>query len=215
MRGKVDNRPDVAIAELAAWVHQHAPEVVGDAEALSRLCVTRMLDGVPGSRVLPGIRTTLADLGIHHDVWFSEEGLHRWGRVRAVLDELTRRDYLEEREGALFFKSGDVGDDKDRVVRKRDGAYTYFASDIAYHADKVARGYDRLIVVLGADRLAQQMAPLAAVVDAGGAPGLGVIVRVGAAVAAGSALLSVLVVQNVFLGTFNLLPLLRSTARPY
>jgi arginyl-tRNA synthetase len=54
-------------------------------------------------------------------------------------------------EGALFFKSADEGDDKDRVVRKTDGTYTYFAGDIAYHADKVARGYDRLINVLGAD----------------------------------------------------------------
>jgi len=113
--------------------------------------VTRMLDGVPGSRVLPGIKKTLADLGIHHDVWFSEESLHRWGRVSAALDELDRRGYLETREGALFFKSGAEGDDKDRVVRKTDGAFTYFASDIAYHADKLARGYDRLIVVLGAD----------------------------------------------------------------
>src|SRR3954470_20945099 len=58
---------------------------------------------------------------------------------------------MEEREGAVFFKRESEGDDKDRVVRKRDGAYTYFASDIAYHADKAARGYDRLIDVLGAD----------------------------------------------------------------
>src|SRR6185295_8960202 len=73
------------------------------------------------------------------------------GRVSAALIELGKRGYLDEREGALFFKSESEGDDKDRVVRKRDGVYTYFASDIAYHADKMARGYDRLIDVLGAD----------------------------------------------------------------
>jgi arginyl-tRNA synthetase len=110
-----------------------------------------MLDGVPGSRVLPGIKRTLADLGIHHDVWFSEESLHRSGRVAAALAELQNKGYLEERDGALFFKSTEEGDDKDRVVRKKDGSFTYFASDVAYHTDKIRRGYDRLVTVLGAD----------------------------------------------------------------
>lgn len=141
------------VKELAAWVLAGARDVLDDPDpgALARLCVTRMLDGVPGSRVLPGIKRTLAGLGVHHDVWFSEEALHRWGRVRAALDELERKGCLDRREGALFFKSADEGDDKDRVVQKKDGGYTYFASDIAYHKDKVERGYDRLIVILGAD----------------------------------------------------------------
>ena len=141
------------VHELAAWIQENDPGALEDPDpsALARVAVARMLDGVPGSKVLPGIRRTLADLEIRHDVWFSEEGLHRWGRVRAALAELARGGYLEERDGALFFKSGDEGDDKDRVVRKKDGHTTYFASDIAYHADKIARGYDRLLVVLGAD----------------------------------------------------------------
>jgi arginyl-tRNA synthetase len=141
------------VRELATWIQGNAPDALRDPDptALARVAVTRMLDGVPGSRVLPGIKRTLADLGIFHDVWYSEESLHRWGRVDAALGQLRRGGYLEEREGALFFKSGDEGDDKDRVVRKRDGNTTYFASDIAYHADKVQRGYDRLLVVLGAD----------------------------------------------------------------
>ena len=139
--------------ELAAYVGAHAKEALADPDpaALSRICVTRMLDGVPGSKVLPGIKRTLAGLGVAFDVWTSEEGLHRWGRVGAALAELGARGALEERDGALFFKSGSEGDDKDRVVRKRDGAYTYFASDVAYHADKMARGFDRLIDVWGAD----------------------------------------------------------------
>ncbi len=141
------------VKELAGWIAAHASDALTDADpgVLARLCVTRMLDGVPGSRVLPGIKKTLADLGVHHDVWFSEEGLHRWGRVRAALDELAARGWLEERDGALFFRSEGEGDDKDRVVKKQDGTFTYFASDIAYHLDKVRRGYDRLIVILGAD----------------------------------------------------------------
>jgi arginyl-tRNA synthetase len=141
------------VRELAAWLGANAKEAVADPDpmALARAAVTRMLDGVPGSTTLPGIKNTLASLGVRHDAWFSEEILHRWGRVSAALIELSKRGYLEEREGALFFRSESEGDDKDRVVRKSDGLYTYFASDIAYHADKVARGYDRLIDVLGAD----------------------------------------------------------------
>jgi arginyl-tRNA synthetase len=141
------------VRELADWLIANQPEVArgtDDAE-LARAAVTRMLDGVPGSKVLPGIKRTLADLRIFHDSWYSEESLHRWGRVAAALGELEKKGYMEEREGALFFKSTEEGDDKDRVVRKKDGDYTYFASDIAYHADKVRRGYDRLITVLGAD----------------------------------------------------------------
>ncbi|MFO0757631.1 MAG: arginine--tRNA ligase [Byssovorax sp.] len=141
------------VKELAGWVQDHAREALADPDpmTLARTATTRMLDGVPGSKVLPGIRRTLGDLGIFHDAWFSEESLHRSGRVSAALDTLSARGYLEERDGALFFKSESEGDDKDRVVKKSDGLYTYFASDIAYHADKVTRGYDRLIDVLGAD----------------------------------------------------------------
>lgn len=141
------------VKELADWVKEAMPSALSDADVsvLARVCVARMLDGVPGSKVLPGIKRTLSELGIHFDVWFSEESLYRWGRVEAALSDLQHRGLVEEREGALFFKSSDEGDDKDRVVRKTDGNFTYFASDIAYHADKAARGYERLMTVLGAD----------------------------------------------------------------
>ena len=137
------------VQELASFIAAHDPP--DDDGELGRLCVTRMLDGVPGSRELPGIKRTLANLGVQFDAWYSEEGLHRWGRVAASLEPLELRGFLEERDGALFFKSEELGDDKDRVVKKRDGIYTYFASDIAYHLDKYQRGYDHLVVVLGAD----------------------------------------------------------------
>jgi arginyl-tRNA synthetase len=146
------------IQELATWLAKVDPGALaeakdsGDLASLGRTCVTWMLRGIPGSKDLPGIKRTLRDLGVEHDVWFSEESLHRWGAVGVALRQLEDGGYLVKKEGAVFFKAKDEGaDDKDRVVQKSDGLYTYFASDIAYHADKVARGYDRLINVLGAD----------------------------------------------------------------
>jgi len=142
------------VAELAAWVRTiDAPLLAGgDADALGRACVTWMLRGVPGSRTLPGIRRSLADLGVYFDVWFSEDSLHRWGAVPAVMRRLEDGGHLVQKEGALFFKAPEGAlEDKDRVVRKSSGEWAYFASDIAYFADKIERGYDRLINVLGAD----------------------------------------------------------------
>jgi arginyl-tRNA synthetase len=141
------------VAELAAWLKQvDAPRLDGDIEALGRACITWMLRGVPGSRTLPGIRPSLADLRVFFDVWSSEEALHRWGAVDAVMRQLEAGDHLVTKDGAVFFKAPEgAGDEKDRVVKKSDGSWAYFASDIAYFADKVARGYARLLIVLGAD----------------------------------------------------------------
>jgi arginyl-tRNA synthetase len=139
------------VTELATWLKKVAPEALGgELDALGRTCVTTMLRGIPGSRTLPGIRPSLADLRVFFDVWSSEESLHRWGAVDAVMRQLQAGDHLVAKDGALFFKAPeDAGDEKDRVVRKSDGSWAYFASDIAYFADKVSRGYDRLLIVLG------------------------------------------------------------------
>ncbi len=111
-------------------------------ERLARICVTLMLREN---------KKTLADLGVAFDVWFSESSLHEWGAVGVTLDQLRAGGFLVEKDGATFFVGKGADDDKDRVVKKSDGLFTYFASDIGYHADKIARGYDRLINVLGAD----------------------------------------------------------------
>jgi arginyl-tRNA synthetase len=142
------------VAELAAWLKSVEPSLLAgtDADALGRACVAWMLRGIPGSRTLPGIRPSLADLGVAFDVWFSEESLHRWGAVPIVMRQLEQGGHLVRKDGAVFFKAPEGAlEDKDRVVQKSDGSWAYFASDIAYFADKIARGYDRLINVLGAD----------------------------------------------------------------
>jgi arginyl-tRNA synthetase len=140
------------VEELATWLKMTDPETLsGDPAHLSRTCTMWMLRGIPDSRELPGIRRSLADIGVEFDVWFSEDSLHRWGAVPAVLQQLQAAGHLTPKDGALFFVGKDAADDKDRVVRKSNGEYTYFASEIAYLADKVSRGYDRLITVLGVD----------------------------------------------------------------
>ncbi len=141
---------------LAEWIKTNASEALKDDAPeglLARLCIGRMLDGIPGSDEVRGIRNTLGSMGIFFDGWYSEESLHRWGKVDAALLQLRERGVLLELEdGALAFKTSEGEDDKDRVIRKNDGrTYTYFASDIAYHGDKVGRGYERLINMLGAD----------------------------------------------------------------
>jgi len=141
------------VQELADWLGRVDPSTLtATDEDLGRACVTWMLRGIPGSRTLPGIRPSLAALRVDFDVWFSEESLHRWGAVGAVMRQLEDGGHLVRKEGALFFRAPEGAvEDKDRVVQKSDGTWAYFASDVAYFADKVARGYDRLINVLGAD----------------------------------------------------------------
>lgn len=97
------------------------------------------------------IRQDLRSFGIEFQSWFSEASLLSSNAVERVLDDLKSRQLLFEQDGALWFRSSQFADEKDRVVKKQDGEYTYLASDIAYHWDKLQRGYDLLIDVWGAD----------------------------------------------------------------
>lgn len=103
--------------------------------------------------MLTQIRETLEAFGITFDRWFSERTLHESGAVERCLDELRRRGVVYEQDGALWFRSTQFGDDKDRVVVRSDGRPTYFASDIPYHLDKYARGFEHLIDVWGVDHV--------------------------------------------------------------
>ncbi|MCE3233218.1 MAG: arginine--tRNA ligase [Rickettsiaceae bacterium] len=112
------------------------------------------------------IKKDLADLGIVHDIFTSEKKIQESGKIESCLELLRKKGLLykgileapkgkkneewEEREQTLF-KSTDFGDDMDRALQKSDGSYTYFSSDIAYHLDKIERGFNKMVLILGAD----------------------------------------------------------------
>jgi len=101
--------------------------------------------------IMEGIREDLAVFGVSFDEWFSEQSLYDTGEVDRILAESRQRNIIYEKDGALWFKTSDLGDEKDRVVVRQNGQTTYFASDIAYHNDKYQRGFQRVIDVWGAD----------------------------------------------------------------
>src|ERR1035437_10338940 len=94
---------------------------------------------------------TLEKFGVKFDRWFSETSLHESGEVAGAFKIIEKRGLFYEKEDAVWFKTTDFGDDKDRVVKKTDGGFTYFASDIAYMQNKIKRGTDLIINILGPD----------------------------------------------------------------
>lgn len=101
--------------------------------------------------ILGDIKDDLAQFGTTYENWFSERSLLDDGSIEKSLAVLKSNGYLYEKDGATWFKSSELGDEKDRVVIRDNGQYTYFASDIAYHWNKLERGFDTLIDIWGAD----------------------------------------------------------------
>lgn len=101
--------------------------------------------------ILKTIDADLKAMGIDFDNWFSETTLHKNNKVAETLDDLRQRGRVYDKDDAVWVRTADQGDEKDRVVVKSDGNYTYVMPDIAYHRDKYNRGFDRLINVLGGD----------------------------------------------------------------
>ena len=101
--------------------------------------------------ILDNIRRDLEEFGVRYDEWFSERSLTGNGSVQQVIQRLKDSGHVYEESGALWFRSTEFGDEKDRVVVRDNGQTTYFASDIAYHMHKLERGYERVIDVWGAD----------------------------------------------------------------
>ncbi len=104
------------------------------------------------ARNLERMQADLRRYNVEYDCWFRETSLHDSGYVRETIDMLRQRGYLYEKDGATWFRGTDFGMEKDEVMIKSNGFYTYYAVDIAYHRNKlVARAFDRVIDVLGAD----------------------------------------------------------------
>jgi arginyl-tRNA synthetase len=103
-------------------------------------------------KVIEQIKNDLEQLGVSFDVWFSEQSLYDNGQYQKVMSLLRKGGYISQKEGAIWFVSTTLGDDKDNVVVRSDGSPTYFASDIAYHYNKfLERKFDKVINIWGAD----------------------------------------------------------------
>jgi len=142
------NMPDLAaIADGDAAIDQliaHLKDALG-AAAYGRLHAAGLQE------ILADIRDDLAEFGVVYQNWYSERSLMEQGAVERAIARLEEGGHCYRAEGALWFRSTDFGDDKDRVLQRENGAYTYFASDVAYHFEKGTRGFSQLIDMWGAD----------------------------------------------------------------
>jgi arginyl-tRNA synthetase len=135
------------IAEIAGEVvrkHPEAPSLTDD-EAVKVFRV----EGV--GLMFDEVKSKLTEFGVHFDRYFNEKELHDRGELAAALDRMRAQGRVYEADGATWIRTTDFGDDKDRVYVRSTGAYTYFAADCAYYLDKRERGFDRVVIMLGAD----------------------------------------------------------------
>ncbi|MFI5929461.1 arginine--tRNA ligase [Micromonospora sp. NPDC051543] len=135
------------IAEIATEVQARRPDVL-DLDDAAAQEVFRV-EGV--ALMFDEIRSSLRDFGVEFDTYFNEKDLHDRGELDLALARLREQGHLYESEGATWLRTTDFGDDKDRVLRKSNGEWTYFAADCAYYLDKRERGFERVVIMLGAD----------------------------------------------------------------
>jgi arginyl-tRNA synthetase len=135
------------IAEIAQAVLAEAPAVLklGEPEALA------IFRRVGVDLMFAEIKESLTEFGVRFDTYFNEKDLHERGELDEALEILRGQGHIFEADGATWLRTTEFGDDKDRVLRKSDGDWTYFAADCAYYLDKRKRGFDRIVIMLGAD----------------------------------------------------------------
>jgi arginyl-tRNA synthetase len=139
---------------------------------------------------LQDIKDTLADFGVHFDVWFSEASLHAGGAVEQAVARLREQGHVFDAEGAVWLRTTDFTDDRDRVLVRANGEPTYFAADAAYYLSKKDRGFDEKIYLLGADHHGYINRLKAIAACAGDDPEHNIEVRIGQLVNLGGARLS-------------------------
>ena len=132
------------VAARALWRNPGLP-----AEDEGKVLEVLRTEGV--ALMLDDIRESLRSFGVEFDVWFSELSLAASGAVDRALAKLREQGHVFEQDGAVWLRTTDFGDDKDRVLVKSDGTGTYFLSDAAYYVDKRSRGFDKCLYMLGAD----------------------------------------------------------------
>jgi arginyl-tRNA synthetase len=178
--------PGEYIDALAATVLAQRPDLLElpDGEALT---VAREL-AYPLQ--LADIRETLADFGVTFDVWFSEQSLHDTGAVGKAVERLREQGHVYDQDGAVWLRTTDFADDKDRVLIRANGEPTYFAADAAYYLSKKDRGFDEKIYLLGADHHGYINRLKAIAAAAGDDPEHNIEVKIGQLVNLGGAKLS-------------------------
>ena len=151
-RAKGEPTPDdgyggAYIDDIVAQVVARFPDVLQQPEVQAQETFRR--EGV--EQMFGEIRRSLHDFGVDFDVYFHENSLHDSGAVERAVQRLRENGHIYEHEGAVWLRTTEFGDDKDRVVIKSDGVPAYISGDLAYYLDKRERGFDRIVIMLGAD----------------------------------------------------------------
>ena len=136
------------------YIADIAETIAGEMPQLADSCEDSVRDEVRQRAYelqLQDIKDTLAEFDVHFDVWFSEQTLHDSGALASAVQRLREQGHVYDENGAVWLRTTDFGDDKDRVLVRTDGAPTYFAADAAYYLDKKDRGFTEKVYLLGAD----------------------------------------------------------------
>ena len=136
------------ILDIAARVEKDYP---GDLDALPREQQQEVFRELGVAQMFGEIKASLHDFGVDFDVYFHENSLHESGAVDRAVARLRELGHIYEADGATWLRTSEFGDDKDRVVIKSDGEAAYISGDLAYYLDKRERGFDRCLIMLGAD----------------------------------------------------------------
>jgi len=142
-----DGYPGEYIQDIARQVVEDDPDILKVDKELQKA----RFEQAAYQKMLQEMQNSLERFGVHFDVWFSEKTLHDGGAVEHALDELRKQGHIFELDGAVWLRTSEFGDDKDRVLIRSNGEKTYFAADAAYYINKRERGFDRCIYMLGAD----------------------------------------------------------------
>jgi len=155
---RFDHAPDIVFTDLPADEGEeggdkeaHIDGIIERARTLLGNEDYKLVFDAGLHEITDNIRKDLEDFGVHYDDWYSEHQLHSGGKIDECIERLKASGHVYDDNGALWFRSTDYGDEKDRVVVRDNGVKTYFAADIAYHMEKLERGFDRVIDVWGAD----------------------------------------------------------------